>query len=410
METQNRKKKILILFSSYSERENLEFIRSHAMGNPVLSSLVFSRKLLKGALSNYDETFVFSSPPIGSYPNHSDILLFKGFDAVNNVITPPHLNVVLLRNPSIARGLIKSFEKCKKQGFFRNSIVDVVAVEAHTPFLKAAMHAKKTLPSSSLTLIVLDLPNAMNPFKHSFLYSIAKSVDNKKIVNMSKHVDGFVFLSKGMADYFKPNERPFFVSEGIYDSFHSNENVFVKNRVVYTGLINETYSGIVSLLMADTGLLGNPNVDFIIAGSGDNQKLFDLSKKYENIKFLGSVSDDEAKQIQETASVLVNPRPISPSFAESFPSKLIDYVSTGNPVVTFKLKGIPPDYDDLLIYPKSSNYQSFIEKVKECLSFSQMERDFIKRKSKLMVENKNSVSFVMKIVELANKERQKQGR
>ena len=51
------------------------------------------------------------------------------------------------------------------------------------------------------------------------------------------------------------------------------------------------------------------------------------------------------------ATVLVNPRQLSNDFVRySFPSKLLEYMTTGTPVVTTHLPTIPPDYDPFLIY------------------------------------------------------------
>ena len=63
----------------------------------------------------------------------------------------------------------------------------------------------------------------------------------------------------------------------------------------------------------------------------------------------GNVSNREVLAYQRRATLLVNPRPTSEDFTRySFPSKLLEYMSSGRPVLTTGLSGIPADYHDKL--------------------------------------------------------------
>jgi glycosyltransferase involved in cell wall biosynthesis len=54
---------------------------------------------------------------------------------------------------------------------------------------------------------------------------------------------------------------------------------------------------------------------------------------------------DEVLQLQKSCTVLINPRPKNGEYTKySFPSKIMEYMSSGTPVIAYKLEGIPEEY------------------------------------------------------------------
>jgi hypothetical protein len=62
----------------------------------------------------------------------------------------------------------------------------------------------------------------------------------------------------------------------------------------------------------------------------------------------------KAKEYIDMADVLVNPRPNNEEYTKySFPSKNIEYLMTGKPVVGYMLDGMPPIYKEFMfVIPK----------------------------------------------------------
>ena len=57
---------------------------------------------------------------------------------------------------------------------------------------------------------------------------------------------------------------------------------------------------------------------------------------------MGCVTNDEIVRLQCEATLLVNPRPSDKEFCKySFPSKTIEYMASGTPVLMTKLPGVP---------------------------------------------------------------------
>ena len=75
------------------------------------------------------------------------------------------------------------------------------------------------------------------------------------------------------------------------------------------------------------------------------------AKRYSNIRYFGFVSQKEALALQANATALINPRQADGLFTRySFPSKTLEYMRSGKPVLCCKLEGIPGDYDSYLSY------------------------------------------------------------
>jgi glycosyltransferase involved in cell wall biosynthesis len=106
----------------------------------------------------------------------------------------------------------------------------------------------------------------------------------------------------------------------------------------------------------------------IICGVGDSEKeIIDAAKFDDRIVFLGQLPREEVLRIQTEATVLVNPRKNHEEFTKySFPSKILEYLSAGKPVVAYKLDGIPDEYDAYLHYPSDESAEALSKKIIVC--------------------------------------------
>lgn len=399
--------KILIYISAYTKTEDIPFVLAHNKTSSAASTIIYNTKLVKALRPFYDSIYFLSSPPIGSFPNHSSILRFRGFYKDKDFYAVAHSNLWGYRNVSIGRALIRSFKKRILPLLSTGDLIDVVAVEAHEPFLKAACFIKKCLSlRCTFTLVAPDLPTAMNPLKHSFVYNFFKARDNNMILRHCAHADGFIFLSSGMKDYFQVGSRPFLISEGMYSGDFSTPSKPIPGRVVYTGTIAEKYSGTKTILdCARYFLTKSSFVTLVIAGSGDVSDFKKQIKELPNVLFLGKISPEDSAQLQKTASVLISPRPDLPELANSFPSKLLEYIGTGRPVVSFRLRNFPAEYSSILYFPENSDSVSFALAIEKCLNLSQDELADNIQKSHDFLQEKTPSSVGKKIMCLLDEER-----
>lgn len=112
--------------------------------------------------------------------------------------------------------------------------------------------------------------------------------------------------------------------------------------------------------------IDNPNIRLVICGSGEaKDEIAKIAAEDSRIDFRGQVSSDIARQCILDGDILVNPRPNDSVYTKySFPSKIIDYLATGNPVVAFELDGMPKVYRSFIYYIPENTVQSMADTIK----------------------------------------------
>ncbi len=346
--------KVLILCGVFA-KENEQEIISHAKRPVEYSGNIFQEKLINGFRQAGISCSVLSAPFIGSYPNASNILHFKGFSANQTQYTyVPFNNIWGIRNYSRAKQL-----KSALNDFIRADDDEklIVVYSPHTPFLNAAVFAKKKDPRIKICLIVPDLPQYMNlNAKISLPYKIGKQFDIKKFNQLNKQTDTFVLLTEAMAEPLLVNNRPFVVVEGIIDPdiFEKNEAKSTartqsdEKYIVYTGKLNEKF-GVKKLIDAFMKIT-EPNYRLVLCGKGDlDEYIAEVSDKDSRILPQGQVTPTVASEWMLKADVLVNPRENNEEYTKySFPSKNIEYLASGTPVVAYMLSGMKSIYRQFL--------------------------------------------------------------
>ena len=74
---------------------------------------------------------------------------------------------------------------------------------------------------------------------------------------------------------------------------------------------------------------------------------------------------DEIYKLQQKARLLVNPRSSKEEFTMySFPSKTMEYMASGTPVIMCRLKCIPEEYNEHLYFFNNEDINSMAEDLK----------------------------------------------
>lgn len=250
--------------------------------------------------------------------------------------------------------------------------------------------------------IVTDLPDMMKSGK-------AVSIINNKLLGM---MDGFVFLTEQMNARINKKRKPYIVLEGHVDaelqmpnSDQRFEEVSGKKVIIYAGSIHKLY-GVQNLvegfLKADI-----PNTELRIFGTGDyRDELIQSTMQHENIQYMGIRSNSEVVRHEQQAALLVNPRPTAPEYTKySFPSKNMEYMVSGTPLLTTKLSGMPKEYYPYVYLLDDETPDGISRKLQEIFAKSLEERTqkgFEARK--FVLHNKTNVMQAKKILEFVEKE------
>lgn len=341
-----------LLICGYFAEENEAEVMAHAKAPVEFSANSFQKKLIDGLKSAASELYVVSAPLIGSYPNASDIGIFRGFQEEQKVCQYVAFNNVWgVRNFSRTKNLKMAVR------FFAQMEDDqklIVVYCAHTPFLEAAAYAKKLDPRIRICFYVPDLPEYMNlRSDRSWLYSVAKKIDIRKMYKLMESVDSFVLLTEQMKESLPVGGKPYRVVEGIIsgvpESAESELKTGNEKYIVYTGKMDAAFG--VKALIDSMAYLDGQDYRLVLCGAGDSLEYARCAAETDSrIIALGQVSRELAALWQRKAVVLVNPRTNAGEYTKySFPSKNIEYLLTGKPVVAYMLDGMPGCYRDFLV-------------------------------------------------------------
>ena len=144
--------------------------------------------------------------------------------------------------------------------------------------------------------------------------------------------------------------------------------------MVYAGGLTRAY-GVDRLVEAFRGM-DDPDLRLFLLGRGELEEWLRTQAKADS-RIAPPELLDRGGLVRRLAraSVLVNPRPVDQSFVRySFPSKLIEYLSTGIPVVTTRLPGIPADYDPYLCFAESDTAKGLRDALLRVLAMSPADR------------------------------------
>ena len=223
--------------------------------------------------------------------------------------------------------------------------------------------------------------------------------------------DGFILLTEQMNKIVNKKNRPYIIIEGIADGSASPskdicrlKETIGKDIIIYAGSLARIY-GIEALAK---GFLKAKlhNAELWIYGDGDYRKEIEkICRNNKNVVYKGVCSKEEIVEIEKRASLLVNPRPAAPDYTKySFPSKTIEYMASGTPVLTTKLPGIPKEYFDYIYTFEKDDPDGICEALKKVFSFSKQDRmkkgrsaaEFVLSKKSNSVQSKKIINFIEK--------------
>lgn len=207
-----------------------------------------------------------------------------------------------------------------------------------------------------------------------------------------KSYDSYIFLTEQMNNLINSKGKPYVVIEGTVDSdVEVTENTLEGKHsprlCVYSGSIRKIY-GVQAL--TEGFLKANiPNTELWIYGNGDyRDELEDVCRKHSNVRYFGVVPNSEVVKTQLKATLLVNPRPPIGEYTKySFPSKNMEYLVSGTPVLAVMLPGMPEEYRQYLFELKDCSANGICEMLRGIFQLSNED---------LMMKGQTGKNFVLK--------------
>lgn len=246
--------------------------------------------------------------------------------------------------------------------------------------------------------IVTDLPDMLEGGRFS-----------KKIANfVIRHCTDYVLLTQAMNERLNPEGKPCVILEGHADIAMGRRPNLPENKTkprvcLYAGGVSRQY-GLENLVegfrMADI-----PNAQLHIYGPGDYvEDLKRIAAEDPRVVYGGMLMNREIVEKELEATLLVNPRPTHEEFVKySFPSKTMEYMASGTPVLTTVLPGMPREYHPYVYLIEEETAEGIARSLRQVLS---QPKEALHEKGmaarNFILTEKNNVVQAKKILELLN--------
>lgn len=381
-------------------KEKIDSIMENSKRGIQLAANNFQWDLVKGFDKNLQEPIkIMNIMFIGSYPKNYNKLLIKGFEFSHSLYSKDvnlgFLNIPILKHFTRAFKERSTIREWVKSNSSNKKMVFIYSLDPR--FVRIVKLIKRYNSKVTICISINDLPENIMLGKNnqSIIIRLWKSYNKIRVRNGLKHVDCFMIVTKQIKEKLKLVNKPCVIIEALKDietyppKYRPIKHDNIK-RIVYTGSLIKKY-GIINLLEA---FLKIKELDYQLLISGDGSAkdtVIDYSKKDSRIKYLGVLSPDKTLLLQTRATVLVNPRQNTNDYTKySFPIKNVEYLLSGNPVICYKLDGIPKEYDQYLLYVNDDSVCSLRDKIVEVCQMSTKKRNSIGDKGRQFVcENKN---------------------
>lgn len=401
----------VIFLAGLFPKKNEEEILKNSKGNVQNAANNFQWEIVNGLDANLlQKPQILNSLYIGSYPNRYKMMKIDTYDFSHSPNTKDinigFINIAGIKHFSrytTAKPYIKNWVEN------RNGRKKVIIAYAMTlPFTRLITYAKKLDSDITTCLIVPDLPQYMNLSSEKlWLYDVLKNIEIKEMKKDLKFIDSFVVLTKYMREALNIKNVPSLVIEGIstkkFEDISDFKNDKSIKKILYSGGLEEKY-GVVNLLKSFEKLT-NKNYRLIICGSGGSEReVIDATQRDNRIIFKGLLPRTEVLRLQKSSTLLINPRPNNEEYTKySFPSKILEYLSSGTPVISYKLDGIPDEYFEH-IFTVEDIPDGLFKSLKEVLEKPEIElNEKGKQSREFVLREKNSTVQVGKILDMISK-------
>ncbi len=211
-----------------------------------------------------------------------------------------------------------------------------------------------------------------------------------------QYVSGVIAMTPQLASKLTPGKLSLIIP-AIHNPSVVQVNQFRKRdrntfSIGYFGTLNRDYG--IELLLSAFKLANRDKWKLVIAGAGDLQEeIRCMATTDRRVMYLGFLSLDEMVQAYQVVDVLVNPRRTSVPIASlAFPSKLVEYLGTGKPVITTDLSTLDKDFRDHLIVMQTDTPEELIRCLDEVASWTDEQLESWRDKTMAFVRNELSPS------------------
>lgn len=278
----------------------------------------------------------------------------------------------------------------------------ILVYSAHVPFMIAAVLAGRVFGRRQLAIIVLDLPEYMGAM--GLAQKLFGGINQTLFYRLIRSFDKVAVLTAAMIPRLGVDPANAVVVEGIAtlgDRNAAPADASGGHSFLYTGTLALRYG--IKELVDGFRMVDRADAALWVCGAGEGADYVAAAAAADpRIRFFGQVDRSNALELQTQASFLINPRRGNDEFVKySFPSKVMEYMASGTPVIMYHLPGIPADYDRHYLPIAAPGADGIAAALAAALAMPPADRAAMGRAAERFVrEHKGPREQVRKIVEL----------
>ena len=382
-------KKMHYLFVGYYVDESIfELILREKINNMSVARQKFEYNLIRGLYAQLGDNIDF----ISYVPTNGDLYIPNQSDVEGAKIK----HIAIKKNSTESLRLAgKRFEKYLVD-MCKNNPNDLrVIMYAVNPIFEYYLLKYRKKYNIKFVTICSEVPE-LRRYGNSFFAKVKKRV----FTWFNEQFDGYIFFSAEMRNIVRYKSKPTIILEGIAPEIRKKPTFGKENIIMYAG-----------------GLASDNKIPFLlecckeipelyevwICGVGpDEEKIKEIALADSRIKYFGRVDNEKVLEMEEKAKILINFRSPDEELTKySFPSKILEYISSGSLVLSTRLLGIPNEYFDYIIPIDSANKEEIKKMIRhnleledsEYVAYCESAQKFIKKKN-YYYQSKKIVNFV----------------
>ncbi|MCR5255651.1 MAG: glycosyltransferase [Acetatifactor sp.] len=359
---------------------------------PAQQSVKYHRLLAEGFWCNVSKVYAVCNIPMTDEVTEK---YCKNQDELENGIE--YRYVSFLKNPVIKHFMmiVGAFFKVRKILKENENVVIVFDVLSRSVSLGAMLAAGSR--AKAKVAVVTDLPEMFKGAKYHLSYYISEY--------LMKRASGYTFMTGAMDEKANPTHKPSVIMEGHVDirekSRDSRETIKNGFKCIYAGAVSKEYG--LDELVKGFLAAGIPDSELEIYGNGDYAKDVErISDSSMLISYKGEKKNEEVVDSEYGASLLINPRPTKEEFVKySFPSKNMEYMVTGTPVLTTNLPGMPDEYKNHVYLIEDETADGIKTVLQKIAGIPEEERNAMGKKAReYVLEEKNNVIQAKRVLSM----------
>lgn len=370
----------------YVDNQSFDLILKEKINNMSPARQKFEFNIIRGLSESLGDNIDY----VSYVPTNGKIVLPRQSELFGAKIDHIHINKESYKSLYAAEKEFMALLKSLGEEKLKDLCVIMYAV--NPTFLRPLLKLRKKY-SVKLVTICSEVP-ALRRYGTSMIAKIKKRI----LTYYNEKFDGYIFFSERMKEVVNLYQKPYFVLEGIAPEITGHPMTGKRNIVMYAGGLAKDNK--IQLLVDVCKEISELDELWICGAGADQEYVKNAMRQNQKIKYFGRLSNDEVVKLEQKAKVLVNLRSPDEELTNySFPSKILEYISSGSLVLSTKLGGIPLEYFDYIVAVNGLTFENIKMELKQIFSMS--DENYVKKcrdAQKFIIQEKNYRKQAKKII------------